>query len=392
MKVLFIEPCFVDFGGYFRAINVCSNLSKKGVQVDLLVASKKDFSFTIKKKKINDNLTQYELPRWNFHFFLNGRVARGMIAFFFGLFGRYDIIHACVPVQLESNIPAVLLKLFGKKVVMDWDDYWEGSSIYGEYPLMKRYVAFCEQKAPGFFENMVVVSDFLKDLSEKRGAKNILKLINGVNPEQFIRYSREEGRKKLDLDPKGKYLLTFGHTYINDRAYLLFKAFEEIYKLDPSIKLLFNYDAEKIYIEQKLEGRVSKECLKNIVNVGYIQQQDLGYYLGACDAVIFLMGDADNERACFPIRIGSYLNGEAIIIINDTNSEASNTLKAYDCAVVDSEISTLARRAVDILNNSQEQDRLRENIKKARIEISWENHIDKLIVFYKTVTQGDQIR
>lgn len=387
MKVLFIEPCFVDFGGYFRAINICSNLSKKGIQVDLLVASKKDFSFIIKKTKISDNLIQYELPRWNIHFFFNGRVTRGIAAFLFGLFGRYDIIHACVPVQLESNIPAVLLKLIGKKVVMDWDDYWEGSSIYGEYPLMKKYVAFCERKAPRFFENMVVVSDFLKDLSEKRGAKNVLKLINGVNPEQFRRYSRDEGRKKLDLDPNVKYLLTFGHTYINDRAYLLFKAFEEIYRLDPSIKLLFNYDPEKIYIEQKLEGRVNKECLKNIVNVGYIQQQDLGYYLGACDAVIFLMGDADNERACFPIRIGSYLNGEAIIIINDTNSEASNTLKTYDCAVVESEISTLAKRAVNVLNNLQEQGRLKENIKKVRSDISWENHIDKLIMFYKFIAE-----
>lgn len=385
MRVLFIEPCFVDFGGYFRAINICSNLSKKGIKVDLLVSSKKDFSFIVKKIKINDNLTQYELPRWNFHFFFNGRIVRGVIAFLFGLFGRYNIIHACVPVQLESNIPAFFLKILGKKVVMDWDDYWEGSSIYGEYPFMKKYVAFCEQKAPKFFENMVVVSDFLKDLSEKRGAKKVLKLINGVNLEQFKQYTREEGRVKLKLDSTEKYLLTFGHTYINDRAYLLFKAFEEIYKLDPSIKLLFNYDAEKIYKEQRLEDRVSKDCLKNIINVGYIQQEDLGYYLGACDAVIFLMGDADNERACFPIRIGSYLNGEAIIIINDTNSEASNTLKTYDCAVVEKEIFTLAKRTIQVLSDEGERRRLKENIKKAKSEISWENHIDKLIQFYKCV-------
>lgn len=386
MKILFIEPCFVGFGGYFRAINICTHLSRKGVQVDMLVASKADFSFKIKKTKINENLTQYELPRFNFHFFFNGRILRGLIALFFGALRRYDIIHACVPVQLESNIPAVLLKILGKKVVMDWDDYWEGSSIYGEYPIMKKYVSFCERKAPRFFENMVVVSDFLKNLSEKRGAKKVLKLINGVNLQQFKQHTHVEGRTKLNLNPTGKYLLTFGHTYINDRAYLLFKAFEEIFRLDPSIRLLFNYDAEKIFSEQKLDGRVGKECLKNIVNVGYIQQQDLGYYLGACDAVIFLMGDADNERACFPIRIGSYLNGEAIIIINDTNSEASNTLKAYDCAVVESEIPTLAERAISVLNNEQEQTRLKENIKKAKTEISWENLIDELIEFYKSVS------
>lgn len=383
MKVLFIEPCFVDFGGYFRAINICTNLSKRGVEIDLLVSSKKEFSFFIKKTKINEYLTQYELPRYNIHFFFNGRILRGVIAFLFGLFGRYNVIHACVPVQLESNIPATLLKLFGKKVVMDWDDYWEGSTIYGEYPIMKKYVAFCEQKAPRFFENMVVVSDFLKNLAEQRGAKKVLKLINGVNPEQFLVHSREEGRKKLGLDPSGKYLLTFGHTYINDRAYLLFKAFEEIYRLDQSIKLLFNYDPYKIFDEQKLQGRVDKECLKNIVNVGYIQQEDLGYYLGAADAVIFLMGDADNERACFPIRIGSYLNGEAIIIINDTNSEASNTLKLYGCAIVEKDISVLATRTVRILSNETDQQVLKEKIRIAKEQVSWHRLIDKLIDFYR---------
>lgn len=385
MKVLFIEPCFVDFGGYFRAINICSNLSKKGITVHLLVASKKEFSFRIKKTKINEYLTQYELPRYNIHFFFNGRLLRGGIAFLFGLFGRYDIIHACVPVQLESNIPAVLLKLLGKKVVMDWDDYWEGSTIYGEYPIMKRYVAFCEQKAPRFFGNMVVVSDFLKNLAERRGAKKVLKLINGVNPEQFLVHSREEGRKKLGLDMNGKYLLTFGHTYINDRAYLLFKAFEEIYHLDQSVKLLFNYDPYKIFNEQNLEGRVDKECLKNIINVGYIQQPDLGYYLGAADAVIFLMGDADNERACFPIRIGSYLNGEAIIIINDTDSEASNIIKKLQCGIVETDLHVLARRVINLLSDVQEQHLFKEHIQRAKVLLSWDNTIENLIVFYRQI-------
>lgn len=383
MRILFIEPCFVGFGGYFRAINICTNLSQKGLQVTLLVASKKEFSWGIRKTKINENLTQYELPRFNFHFFLNGRIVRGFLAFFIGLMGRYDIIHACVPVQLESNIPAFLLKLCGKKVVMDWDDYWEGSSIYGEYPIMKKYVAFCERKAPHFFGNMIVVSDFLKHLSLQRGAQQVLKLINGINVQQFEQHSREEGRRVLALKSEGKYLLTFGHTYINDRAYLLFKAFEEIYKRDPSVVLLFNYDPYEIYAQQHLEGRVDEACLQNIVNVGYIPQEKLGYYLGAADAVIFLMGDADNERACFPIRIGSYLNGEAIILINDTDSEASNTLKKYECSVVEKDLSVLAERAVSLLTDEQKQQALRVNIRKAKEEIRWENLIDDLIAFYR---------
>lgn len=385
MRVLFIEPCFVGFGGYFRAINICSHLAQKGIKVDLLVASKESFSFQIKRTEIQIGLVQYELPRYNLHFFLNGRILRGLIAFLFGIFRRYDIIHACVPVQLESNIPAFLLKILGKKVIMDWDDYWEGSTIYGEYKFMKYYVAFCERYAPAFFENIVVVSEFLKKLSEQRGAKKVLKLINGVNSNQFLVHNREEGRKRLNLDLSGTYLLTFGHTYINDRAYLLFKVFEKIYQRNPDVKLLFNYDAEKIFEEQKLEGRIDRSCIRNIIDVGYIDQEDLGYYLGATDAVIFLMGNADNERACFPIRIGSYLNGEAIIIINDTNSEASNVLKQFNCAIVETDIDVLADKTVNLLNDIQMQLRLKQQVKNAKQKLDWKNMIDELIEYYEHV-------
>jgi glycosyltransferase involved in cell wall biosynthesis len=385
MKVLFIEPCHVNFGGYFRARNICTYLSKNKIQVDLLVASGKKFSLTIIKTQINPYFTQYELPRYYFHFFLNGRILRGIIALAFGLFRKYDIIHACVPVQLESNIPAFFLKLLGKKVVMDWDDYWEGSSIYGEYPIMKKYVAWCEQKAPAYFGNMVVVSEFLKTLSRKRGAKKILKLINGINTTQFEPHSREEGRRELKLNPKGKYLLTFGHTYINDRAYLLFKTFEHIYNIDPSIILLFNEDPKRIIKEQGLENKISEKILKNIKTVGYIPQDKLGYYLGAADITIFLMGDADNERACFPIRIGSYLNGEAIIAINDIDAEATNVLKEYKCAIVEKDIHKLSKKIVQTIDSPPLQRKYTKNILRAKHELSWDILITDLIKFYRRI-------
>lgn len=385
MKILFIEPCFVGFGGYFRAINICSSLSKQGIRVDLLVASEKEFSFRIKKTRINENLTQYELPRFNLNFFFNGRILRGFIGFIFGLFGRYDIIHACVPVQIESNIPALLLKILGKKIVMDWDDYWSVSTIYGEYRIMKKYVSFCERYAPRFFKNIVVVSELLSSLAKKRGAINVLKLINGVNKNQFVPHQKEESRIKLSLRRDGKYLLAFGNTYINNRAYLLFKTFEKMFLLDSSIKLIFNYDPYKFIKEESLEGKIDDKCLKNIINVGRIPQEDMGYYLGACDASIFIIGDSDNERANFPIRIGSYLNGESIVIMNDVNSEAGNILKSFGCAIVEKNIDVLVQKSVQMLNNKEEQIMLKERVRKAKEGVSWENLIDKLIEFYKYV-------
>lgn len=385
MKILFIEPCFVNFGGYFRAYNICSNLAKKKIKVDLLCASRNPFQFHIKKTQYNKYFTLYELPRFQYHFFLNGRILRGLLAAMFGLIGGYDIIHAAVPVQLESNIPAFILKFFGKKVVMDWDDYWEGSTIYGNIEIMKKYVAFCEQKAPGYFKNMVVVSEFLKQKAINRGATHVLKLINAVNKQQFTVHKRVESRKKLGLSQNDRYLITFGNTYINNRALLLFKVFERILQKEPDVKLLFNLDAKKIIEEEKIESKINMNILKNIITVGNIPQDDQGYYLAAADAVIFIMPDTDAERACYPIRIGSYINGESILILNDINSEASNSLKPYNCAIIDTDLKRLADHAVHYLNDEQLQKTMHRNVLKAKDLMSWETKIDDLITFYKSI-------
>jgi len=386
MKVLVIEPCYVNYGGYFRSFNICQALSKKGIKVDMLVSSNKNFQIRIKRREFNKNFTEYQLPRINIHPLLNGRLLRGVIAIFFGFIWRdYDIIHACVPTQLETNMPAFFLKLFGKKVVIDWDDYWIGTPIFKGHKWIIKYITFCEKKSPKFFENIVVVSDFLKNLAEKWGAKKVLKLINGINTEQFVLHSKEEGFKKLKLDPNKKYLLAFGNSYANDRALLLFKTFEKIYEIDSQVFLLFNFDPQKIIKEQRLENKINYKSLKNIINVGYIQPLDLGYYLGIAKATILLQGETEDEIACFPIRVGSYLNGESVVIMNDINSEVGNTLKKYDCAIIEKDIAVLAQKTVEFLNSSDLQKKLKENTKLIKNELSWSVLVVKLIDFYKNL-------
>lgn len=391
MKILIIEPCFVGFGGYHRAYGIAMTLSKRGIKVDLLVSSNKNFALKIKKTEINENLRQYELPRINLNPYINmtGRILRGIIGLFFSFRKRYDIYHAFAPVQFESNIPAFFLKIVGRKVVIDWDDYWMGSPIFEEHTLTKKYVRFCEVKAPKFFENVVVVSDFLEEKAKKWGAKRILKLINGVNTSQFLVRSRNEGLEKLGLDKNKKYLLAFGNTFDTSRAYLLFKTFEEINDIDPNTYLLFNLDSKKIFKDLNLEKKINPNCLEKVIDVGYIQQEDLGYYLGVCEAVVFLQGETENEKACFPIRIGSYLNGETVIMMNDMNTEASNTLRKYDCSIIEKDISELARKTVDFLNNPELQKKLRNNVLGAKKNLSWENQIEDLICFYQKVTEEE---
>jgi hypothetical protein len=385
MKILVIEPCFVNFGGHNRSRPMCAALSRKNIQVDLLVSSSSNLRLSVRRKKINEKFRQYELPRINIHPFLNGRVLRGLIALWFGIFGKYDIIFARVPAQLESNIPAYFLKLLGKKVVFDWDDYWMGSPIFKGHNLVKKYIRFCETKSPKFFGNIVVISDFLENKARELGAKKTLKLINGVVADEFERKDPVEGFEKLKLDKNKKYILSIGNTYSRDRTCLLLETFERIHRLDSNINLICNFNLSQKIKEQNLEGKASRECLENIIGMGYLSHEDLEDCMSISSAAIFLQGKTEDELACHPVRIGSYLSGGIAVIMNDIGSEAGNTMKKYGCAIIDKDISILAQKTIDFLNDKKSQEEMKERILLAKNYLSWDKLIVKLIDFFEDI-------
>lgn len=380
MKILFIEPCYVGFGGYFRALNICKGLSRNGIKVDLLVTTNKKFSLKINKKKVEKNLTIYELPRIYLHFFVNGRILRGIIATFFGLFKQYDIVHAAMPMQFESNIPASILKIFGKKIVMDWDEIFE-DTFPSKFPL-KQYIYFCEHKLPKYFKNYCVTSDVLVKLLKKRGAKNIIKIINGVDLQEFNPKNKLSYRSHLKLDKNTKYLFAYGNTFGANRPYKFFKTFEYIVKLDPSIKLLCNFDPMSIYQRDHLVGKIDPKIFSNIINLGYITNKE---YLYTSNAALFLSGDGVCEKANYPIRISSYLGSNLIIAINDDNTEASNSLKKEGCSILSPNLKTLAQKTVEFINNPDIQKKYYVKLKTAKRNLSVEQLTLKLIDFYKSI-------
>lgn len=384
MKILFIEPCFKNFGGYFRAFNIAKALSKQGVKIDLLISSKVN-SLKIKKEVINENLTQFELPRINFNFFLNGRITRGVIGCLFVLFKKYDLIHTFSPVQLESNIPTFLAKVLRKKVVMDWDDFWQESPVHKNLNILKFYSKFCEDHIPRFVNNMSATSNFLCQAAEQRGAKKIIKIINGVNYDQFNVMSKIDSRHQLGIDQNEKILLSFGHTYIGPRAYLLLKTYEEIYKLDDSVKLFLNLDPLKLVEGNKLQNGLDLNIVKKIKNVGYLDKERLPLYMAVTDLMMFLMGDENLEKACFPIRIGTYLNGERVIITNDTDTEACNTLKENNCALIGKDPKDIANKVITFFNNEGLRQNMESNVRVAKENLSWDLLVAGLIEFYKTI-------
>jgi glycosyltransferase involved in cell wall biosynthesis len=388
MKILMIEPCYFSTGGYFRAYNNAKSLSERGFLVDLFVSSNKKFEFRIKKSKINENFWLYELPRFdlNPHINFTGRVLRGFIGLLMSFRKKYDVVHVCNPTQFESNIPGAILKLLGKRVVMGWDDFFGGSPIFDNVKFTKKYVHFCETHAPKFFENMVVISDYLGNMAKKLGAKRIVTIINGVSDSARITiHPKNEARKKLNLSNDKKYLFALGNTQSWERTLKLLRIFEEIQRLDSSVMLLCNFDPYKVLEIFKKEHEIEKRFQDKIMNVGYIAENNLEYYLSAADAAILIQGEFENERACYPMRVTSYLGAELPIIMNDVDSEIGRILKQHQCAIMDKDEEILARKIVEYLQDENWQKELREKVRAAKKEMSQEKIILNLIDFYKSI-------
>jgi len=382
MKILFIEPCYKNFGGYFRAINIAKSMSLKNIKIDLLIPSNKRLFLSIKKEKINKNLTLYELPRFYINFFFQGRLLRGFIGLFFSLLGKYDLIHAFMPIEFESNIPAFFLKLLGKKVIMDWDDMFENGQFKNNF-LIHSYIKFCEKFFPKYIKNYTVTTDTLEKITKKRGATNVLTIINGVDYHQVKIIDKKSAQTILKLNPKYKYILTFGNTLSPQRAKPLFSFIQKLIDINHNIYIITNFDPNHLINEYDLNHIINKEAISHIINVGYIT--DLSTYLSAVDATMLLIPPGLLEKTSFPIRIGTYLSAESIIITNDTGTYVNRILKQYKCAIIDKDLDKLAHLTSNILNNPNKHIKLKLNTKIAKKELSWKNITMSLIHYYQNL-------
>ncbi len=238
---------------------------------------------------------------------------------------------------------------------------------------------------------MVVISDFLENKARRWGAKKVLKMINGVLRDEFEIKDVAASYEKLKLDKNKKYLLAIGGTHSRDRTRLLFDLLERLLQLDPAVRLICNFDPPKQIEEQGLAGKVSDNCLKNTIGLGYISHSDLEYCLSICQAAVFLQGETEDELACYPVRIGSYLSREKAIIMNDVGSEAGNTMKKYGCAIISKDLSVLAKKAVAFLNHKQWQKEVEKKTKAAKNDLSWDKQSEKLIEFFKEVIEAKNV-
>jgi len=362
-KILLVQPCYENFGGYFRTFAMARSLARLNNKVTMLISNKEN-ACCFKKSTPEKGLTQIELPRGILR--MNGRFIRAFLGCWHILVNTYDYIICCGITQPESSIPLVFAWFIGKKVILDRDELWQANFSQGHW-IMRKYVWFCEEVLIKLFNTHIVTSDLLVEHSKKYGARNVIKIINGVDLDQFSLEDKVNSKNKLGLASDDKTLLTFGNTYGNQRALLIFKAFAKVLESNSCVKLFIN-ENPKDYLK---EFGIDSKVLDNIIVTGFIEPKSLGLYLAGSDIVLFLTGNTDNEKACFPVRIGSYLNGEGVIATVKTDTEWCRVLQNYNCAIIGQDISDLAKKINYYLNNKNELKDLRERVRIAKKELNW---------------------
>ena len=392
-RVLLVEPCFENFGGYYRAFGMARGLTGQGFDVTLLLSNRGPGAWRLCTNVVSPNLRVVKLPRLEWNTWVNGRLLRGCLGLLYCLFGRYDLVHLFTIVQLESLVPFLFLRIFmrWKKVVLDWDDYWTeqhtqlpSPSVY-EHPLVRWYLRFCEYRVQALAVHGTATSEFLSEEFRRIGVQHVHKIINGVDTRQCDVVERGAARKRLGLPADALIFLAFGNSYRRARTVYLFKLFGLIAQAEPSAQLHINIDPHHLWQKYGAGETLPEGTMERMQHVGYLAGDALSNQLGACDAVLFMMSDSPSEQACFPTRVGTYLNGERFIVMNDNKAEACRILKEHDCAIIEADLPGLAERTLAVLRSPAERRRMEDNVRSAKQALSWENLTRGLAAFYDEI-------
>ena len=97
--------------------------------------------------------------------------------------------------------------------------------------------------------------------------------------------------------------------------------------------------------------------------------------------VLFPTGGGKNEQGCFPIRVGSILNAERVIVTDDSDTEFHNTLRQYNCMVTGKDTDEIAQNVVRFFSKGRYREQLERNVRKAKEELRWENFKEGLVEY-----------
>ncbi|EKD49338.1 MAG: hypothetical protein ACD_63C00179G0005 [uncultured bacterium] len=368
-------------------------MSKLGHDITMVCASGKEFDLLIRKQKINDHFTIITLPRVKYAQYMTGQLWRLVISVFQALFYRYDIFHAFTVAQPQIGVPAwVAKKIRRKPMIVDWDDLWAGGFAEAHRPIIKKVLTKFERTIPYYADRVTYVSKYLGGEVAKLGLeKRATRIPNGANIDQIKVLDKADCRRKLKLDPNGKYLLSMGNTYFQSFRILMQSAGKAM-KKDPKIKLILLGQIESI---PDFARKYYKEIKDRIIIAGSRPFEEVPLYMGASDALVLPMDNDPIEYARFPIRFGDYLCAGRPIVSNAVG-EVKRYMNEYDCGLASAydDIDGLADNINKVLNDNELAGKLGKSARfVAENKLQWQLIAEKMNNVYKSLNKklGDKL-
>lgn len=331
LRLLFIEPCPRDFGGYFRAISLARAIAKLGHQVKVVVPAR-TWGPLRTHSEVGEgvHLVEHaEISRWPF-----GKIVRIPLVAAEVLASKADLVHVFCSVHPENLVGLLLACALKKKVLVDWDDFWQDSPAFLDAgSAVRSYVKFAEEFGIQRGLGVTVASAYLANRAKRLRSGPIHRVPNGVWKEQFDLVPRSRARQELEISPDALVVLAFGNTYLQGRGRMLVEAFARLLREKPDAIALSNLPLDALWRADGGSGPLPPSAARARC-IGQIPQERLGLYLGAADFVVFLSSNCPAERASYPIRIGTYLNGECPIVTNQQETEVGLLVRRFGCGII----------------------------------------------------------
>jgi len=375
-KILILNHNNENYGTYFRCFFIGKYLGRLGYKITMLCASGKNFDLSLRRKKIEANFTIYTLPRIKYHKYFTGQMfLRFPFYLIFSLFGSYDIIYAFTVAQPQIGLSTLAAKLFGKTVLVDWDDLWgRGFADKHSFPI-KQILYFFERFIPQKADWLTVASRFIKKEALACGyPKNkISRIPNGANIEEIKVFDKIKSRQELGLMPDKKFILSMGNTYTS--LEILFRAFYLVLKNNSRCRLIMLGQVE---LKADLKNKFRK-LLPFIIFPGSRPFKEVPKYMSVSDVLVLPMDDNNIEKARFPMRLGDYLCAARPIVSNAVG-EVYYYLKKYRAGLIvpPTNWQALAENITQVLNNNILEKELIQNANFLAKKLAWPKVAEKL--------------
>lgn len=384
MRVLLLNHNVAwSVGTFYRALNFGRALAARGHQVRVVSISRRNrLGFSTYRR---DGLEMVESPDL---FWGIGRTGwdpwdtLNRIAYLAPQ--SYDIIHA-FDSRPAVILPALVLsRLRRTSLVLDWADWWGRGGTIEERPyrlvrvLFGGIETFFEETFRRAADATTVISQPLAGRAENLGvpAAEILRLPQGCDTESVRPIDRDAARQRLGLPLETPLIGHLGVLFPRD-AELLFSASRHLAgRVEPVPRfVLVGRHRAAIPADLQAGGLV--------IETGFVTEEDLPFWLAACDVTVLPLTDTLANQARWPSRGNSYLAAGRPVITTRV-SDFPEYVTNWDAGlVVEPDDRSLAQGIAAALNDAAARDHWGAQARRlAEGALSWDTLTDQLANLY----------